>query len=92
MIPTRRAPTHPGEILLEEFLKPLEMTQTQLATKMGMHVQQLNPIINGHRSVTARTALLLARTFDTTPEFWMNLQTTYDLWQARQDESRHAAG
>ena len=59
---------------------------------MGMRVQQLNPIINGHRGVTARTALLLARTFDTTAEFWMNLQTTYDLWQARQEECRRAAG
>jgi antitoxin HigA-1 len=84
MIPEQRAPTHPGEILVEEFLGPLGMTQTALAEKMNVSLQRVNTIVAGRRAVTAETAILLARTFDTSPEFWMNLQATYDLWQARQ--------
>lgn len=83
MLPANRVPTHPGEVIDEEFLKPLGMTQTELADKLDMSVNQLNPIVRGHRSVSATTALLLARAFDTTPQFWMNLQRDFDLWNAQ---------
>ena len=83
MIPKHRPPTPPGEILLEEFLKPLGMTQVALAQKMGVPIQRVNTLVNGKRGVTAETALLLADVFDTTPEFWMNLQMAHDLWHAR---------
>jgi addiction module HigA family antidote len=84
MLPKHRPPTRPGEILLEEFLKPTGMTQTGLAEKMGVPIQRVNTLINGKRGVTAETALLLAKIFKTTPQFWMNLQAAYDLWQAQQ--------
>lgn len=84
MLPKHRPPTRPGEILLEEFLKPTGMTQTGLAEKMGVPIQRVNTLINGKRGVTAETALLLAQIFKTSPQFWMNLQTAYDLWQAQQ--------
>lgn len=84
MIPKHRAPTSPGEILLEEFLKPLRMTQVALAQRIGVPIQRVNTLINGKRAVSAETALLLAEVFDSTPEFWMNLQTSHDLWQARE--------
>lgn len=70
--------------MLQEFLKPLGMTQTELAERMGLqHVQPVNLIINDRRAVTADTALLLARALKTSAEFWMNLQTHCDLWDAR---------
>jgi antitoxin HigA-1 len=84
MLPKHRQPTHPGEILLEEFLKPKGMTQTTLAEKMGVPIQRVNTLINGKRGVTADTAILLSRIFETTPQFWMNLQTAWDLWDAEQ--------
>jgi len=90
MLPKHRAPTHPGEILLEEFLKPTGMTQTTLAEKMGVPIQRVNTLINGKRDMTAETAILLARTFETTPQFWMNLQTAWDLWHAQRKMSRTA--
>ena len=80
MIPKNRKPTHPGEILLEDFLKPKGMSQIQLAGKMGVSVQRVNTLINGKRDVSAETAVLLARTLKTTPEFWMNAQRDVDLW------------
>jgi addiction module HigA family antidote len=83
MIPTNRPPTHPGEMLLEEFLKPLEMTQVQAAEKMGISQNRLNELIRGKRGMTADTALRLAKLLKTTPEFWMNLQTAYDLYEAK---------
>ena len=89
MIPTHRAPTHPGEILLEEFLKPLALTQVALAEKLDISQNRLNEIIRGKRGVTADTALRLSKVFKTSPEVWMNLQTTYDLYQARHAR-RHA--
>lgn len=91
MIPKNRRPSTPGEILSEEFLGPLEMTQVALAEKMGVPVQRVNTLINGKRGVTAETALKLARVLNTTPEFWMNLQTACDLWDAQVAE-RKAAG
>lgn len=86
MIPSHRAPTHPGEILLEEFLKPLGMTQMAAADKMGMSVNRLNELIRGKRGVTADTALRLAKLCKTTPEFWMRLQAARDLYQAQREQ------
>ena len=77
-----RRPTHPGEILLKEFLEPGELTQTKLAEAMGVPIQRLNTLINGKRGVTAETAILLSRYFKNSPEFWMNLQARYDLYEA----------
>lgn len=83
MIPAHRKPTHPGEILLEEFLEPMRLTQMELAHRMGVPVQRVNTLINGKRDMTAETAILLSRTLKTTPEFWMNLQDACDLYEAR---------
>ncbi|MBZ5647946.1 MAG: HigA family addiction module antidote protein [Acidobacteriia bacterium] len=83
MAPKRRLSTHPGEVLLEEFLKPLGMTQAQLAKELGISTNRLNEIVRGKRGVTADTALRLADHFKTSAEFWMNLQTAYDLSKAR---------
>lgn len=84
-IPKNRVPMHPGEVLLEEFLKPSGMSQVELAQKLSVPVQRLNTLINGKRGVTAETALLLAREFKTSPEFWMNLQANFDLYYARKN-------
>jgi antitoxin HigA-1 len=83
MIPKRRQPTHPGEILLHEFLEPMEISQTKLAHELKIPIQRVNRLINGKRGITAETALLFARYFKTTPEFWMNLQAAVDLYQAQ---------
>ncbi len=80
LLPTHRPPTPPGEILLEEFLKPLGMTQSALAEKMGVPIRRVSMLINGKRSVTAEIAVLLSRALGTSPELWMNLQTGCDLW------------
>lgn len=85
--PTRRAPTHPGEVFLEEFLKPTGMTQRTAAEKMGISFNRLNEIILSKRGVTADTALRFAKLTGTTPEFWMNLQNGVDLYEARQARS-----
>ena len=82
MLPKHRRPTHPGEILLKEFLEPMGTTQVELAASLGIPVQRVNTLINGKRGVTAETALLLARKFKTTPQFWMNLQNAWDLYEA----------
>jgi addiction module HigA family antidote len=83
MIPTHRIPTHPGEILQEEFLKALGVTQVALAEHIDVSVQRVNELVRGKRGVTPDTAWLLAQAFDTTPEFWLNLQAAYDLAQTR---------
>ncbi len=83
MLPKNRPPTPPGEVLAEEFLAPLGMTQVELAAKLRVPVQRINGIINGKRAITAETALLLSRVFDVSPEFWMNLQAAVDLWNAK---------
>ena len=82
MLPKNRPPTAPGEMLLEEFLRPRGVTQVELASRMGVPIQRVNTIINGKRGITAETAILLAEALDTTPEFWMGLQADYDLWHA----------
>ncbi|MBI2894131.1 MAG: HigA family addiction module antidote protein [Deltaproteobacteria bacterium] len=78
-----RRPTTPGEILSEEFLRPLRMTQKQLADHLGCDVKVVNRIVNGRTSVTAEMALRLAASFRTTPEFWLNAQKAVDLYDAR---------
>ena len=88
MLPKNRPPSHPGEILLEEFLKPREMTQSELSEQLEIPLQRVNSIINGKRGVTPETAILLARFLETTAEFWMNLQTKYDLWMAQRSMDR----
>jgi len=90
MIPKKRRPTHPGRILLEEFLLPLEMTQLELARRMGVPIQRVNTLINGKRDMTAETAILLGRVLNTSSEFWMNLQVACDLYDA-QANLTHAA-
>ena len=84
MIPKHRAPVHPGEILLREFLEPLGLSQVELAHRMGVPVQRVNTLINEKRDMTAETAILLSRVLKTTPEFWMNLQDAHDLYDARE--------
>lgn len=79
MIPTKRVPTHPGEVLNEEFLLPKELTQVRLAAHLKIPTQRINELVNGKRGITPDTAWLLAGAFNTTPEFWMNLQSQYDL-------------
>jgi len=73
------APIHPGEVLLEEYLKPLGISQNRLALAMRVSPQRINEIINGKRSITAETAIRLAKAIGTTPEFWLSLQAGYDL-------------
>jgi addiction module HigA family antidote len=90
MIPKHRIPTHPGTILLEEFLEPMEMSQVELARRMGVPIQRVNTLINGKRDVTAETAILLARVLKTTSEFWMNLQVARDLYKASKHLGRAA--
>lgn len=87
MAPKGRVATHPGEVLLEEYLKPLGMTQAQLAKELGISTNRLNEIVKGKRGVSADTALRLADHFKTSAEFWMNLQTAYDLSKARLNRS-----
>lgn len=72
-------PIHPGEILFEEFLKPLGLSQNRLGRNLGIPPRRVNEIVHGKRKVTTDTALRLARYFKTTPEFWLNLQIRYDL-------------
>jgi addiction module HigA family antidote len=78
-----RKPTTPGEILREEYLVPLEMSQKDLADHIGQDVKVINRIVNGRSAVTAEVALKLSATFRTTPEFWLNAQKAVDLWAAR---------
>ncbi|MEK7245349.1 MAG: HigA family addiction module antitoxin [Pseudomonadota bacterium] len=82
MIMTKRKPTSVGEMLEEEFMKPLRLTQTALAQAMGVERRLVNELCNGRRAVTVDTALMLARVFGNTPEFWLNVQRRTDLWQA----------
>lgn len=83
MIPRNRVLTHPGEILLEEFLKPLGLSVNALATALRVPATRIGAIVKGHRAVTADTAMRLGRYFGTSAEFWLNLQTGHDLSKAR---------
>lgn len=86
-IPTHRTPTHPGEMLLEEFLNPMGLTQQDLADAIAVPYQRVNEIVNGRRGVTPSTALRLSKYFGTSTEFWMNLQLRWDLYHAREAEA-----
>jgi addiction module HigA family antidote len=79
------APVHPGEVLLEEFLKPWGVSQNRLAQHMGITTSRLNDIVRGRRGISGDSALRLARATNTTPEFWLNLQALYDLETARDE-------
>ena len=79
MFPENRIPTHPGEVLLEEFLKPMGISQVAFARHVGVPLQRINEIVRGKRGITPDTAWRFAQAFGTTPEFWMNLQMAYDL-------------
>ena len=85
-IPTHREPTHPGEMLLEEFLKPMGMTQRELSNAIMVPYQRINEIINGKRGVTPSTALRLAKFFGTSEDFWLNLQLRWDLYRTIKKE------
>jgi len=85
-IPGERPPTSPGEMLLEEFLKPLGLTQTDFADRIGVSYVRLNEIINGRRGITPSTALRLAKALGTTPDFWLNCQMAIDLYRVSHDE------
>src|SRR3990170_67228 len=87
-VPTNRTPTHPGEMLLEEFLVPMGLTQRQLADAIHVPYQRVNDLVNGRRGVTPSTALRLAKFFRNTADFWMNLQLRWDLYFAQQEERR----
>ena len=81
-IPTNGPPTHPGEMLLEEFLKPLGMTQAELAEKIGVSYPRINEMVRGKRGVTPDTALRLEQLFGMEAQFWLNLQLAWDLYRA----------
>jgi addiction module HigA family antidote len=85
MIPTNRTATHPGIILLKEFLEPLELTQKALAMHVGISVQRVNEIVRGKRGITPDTAWLFAEALNTSPEFWLNLQAAHELSAHRPD-------
>ena len=85
-VPTNRTPTHPGDMLLEEFLQPMGLTQRQLADRIHVPYQRVNEIVHGKRGVTPHTALRLAKFFNTSVDFWMNLQLRWELYFAQQDE------
>jgi addiction module HigA family antidote len=88
LIPTHRAPIHPGEMLLEEFLKPMELSQRDLADGINVPYQRVNELINGRRGITPSTALRLSKFFGMTPDFWMNMQQRWDLYHARANEAQ----
>lgn len=79
MLPEKRIPTHPGEVLLMEFLTPLGLTQVDFAGHLGIPIQRVNEIVKGKRGVTPETAWLFSQAFETSPEFWLNLQAAHDL-------------
>ena len=90
-VPTKREPTHPGEMLVEEFLVPMEITQRELADAIHVPYQRINELVNKKRGVTPSTALRLARYFGVSPDFWLNLQARWDLYRAQQKEYRELA-
>ena len=85
MLPEFRIATHPGQILLAEFLEPLRLTQAELARSLHIPLNRVNELVRGKRGVTPQSALLLSQYFGNSPEFWMNLQTAHDLSRARQE-------
>ena len=86
-VPTHRSPTHPGEMLLEEFLIPMELTQRELADALHVPYQRVNELVKGKRGMTPGTALRLAKFFKVSANFWMTLQLRCDLYHAQQAEA-----
>jgi addiction module HigA family antidote len=85
---TKRKPSTPGEILHEEFMQPYNLTQTKLAELSGITRHRINEIIRGRRAITPDTALRFAKLFNTSPDFWLNLQTKLNLWQELQKKEK----
>ena len=88
MLPKKRTPSHPGEILKADYLEPLGLSQIKFAQHLNWTYARLNEIINGKRGVSADSALTLAEALNTTPEFWLNLQRNWDLWNAMQEHRK----
>lgn len=87
-VPKYREPTHPGEMLSEEFLRPMSISQKQLSEAIHVPYQRINEIVNGRRGISLSTALRLAKFFGVSEDFWMNLQLRWDLYKARRTEDR----
>jgi addiction module HigA family antidote len=87
-VPTHRPPTHPGEMLLEEFLIPMGLTQRELADAIHVPYQRVNELVKGKRGMTPSTALRLAKFFEVSADFWMTIQVRWDLYQAQQVEAQ----
>ena len=87
-VPKNRAPTHPGDMLLEEFLTPMNITQRELADAIHVPYQRVNELINKKRGITPSTALRLARFFNMSPDFWLNLQIRWDLYRVQVAEKK----
>jgi len=87
MLPENRIPAHPGVILLEEFLQPLNLTQIAFSKHIGVPIQRINEIVKGKRGITSETAWLFAQAFSTTPQFWLNLQANHDLARKRPNKT-----
>jgi antitoxin HigA-1 len=86
MLPENRVTTHPGEIIKEEFLEPLGITQVAFAAHIGVSLQRVNEIVRGKRGITPETAWIFSQALGTTPEFWLNLQNAYDLTSKRPEK------
>src|SRR5271170_4479795 len=91
MLPRHRVSTHPGQVLLKEFLEPLGLTQVKLAKALNIPQNRINEVIRGKRGMTPETALLLAEYFKNSAEFWMNLQTAHDLTRALHEMRKRPA-
>ena len=86
-VPTNRAPTHPGRMLLLDFLEPMGLSQRDLADSIRVPYQRVNELVNGRRGITTSTALRLAKFFGTSPAFWLNLQLRWDLHATQRNEA-----
>lgn len=91
-VPTHREPNHAGEMLLEEFLKPMNLSQWELAEAIHVPYQRVNELVNRRRGITPSTALRLGKYFGMTPAFWMNIQTRWDLYHAQRSEVQALRG
>jgi len=87
-VPTLRVPVHPGDVLREDFLRPLGLTQVEVAEHLDVPIQRINELVRGKRGVTPETAWLLAEAFETSPQFWLSLQANYNLARVAQTRTR----